>query len=192
MFFKLWLKEPLKIGAVLPSSRDLAEAMARWVPAGRHGPIIELGAGTGAVTDALLEAGVAPADLVVVEREATLYDLLQERYPHLLVVRGDACDLVGVLAPHGVSRAAAVVSSLPILAMRKPVQQAIVEQSFTLLEPGAPFIQFTYGLFSPLPRRDLGLEGEVKERVLVNLPPASVWLYRRRNGAGSGGNGRVD
>ena len=192
LLFKLWLKEPLKIGAVVPSSRELAEAMARCVPADQRGPVIELGGGTGVVTEALLETGIAPEALVVVERDATLYELLRDRYPQLGVVQGDASDLVRVLAPLGVSSATAVVSSLPLLSMRKPVQQAIVEQSFALLEPGAPFIQFTYGLFSPLRRRELGLEGEVKERVLINLPPASVWLYRRRNGAGFGGNGRAD
>ncbi len=179
LLFKLWLKDPLNIGAVVPSSRDLAEAMARLVPAGRGFPVIELGAGTGVVTDALLEVGVAPADLVVVERDDTLYRLLLERYPNLRIVRGDAAALVDAMKPVGIERASAVVSSLPILSMRKPVQQAIVEQSFALLEPGAPFIQFTYGLFSPLPRREFGLSGQVKDRILNNLPPASVWLYRR-------------
>jgi phosphatidylethanolamine/phosphatidyl-N-methylethanolamine N-methyltransferase len=185
LLFKLWLKEPLKIGAVVPSSRDLAEAMARLVPARRSSPVIELGAGTGVVTDALLEAGIAADDLVVVERDDTLYRLLIDRYPQLKIVQGDAAALVEALKPIGIDRASAVVSSLPILSMRKPVQQAIVEQSFALLEPGAPFIQFTYGLFSPLPRREFGLSGQVKDRVFTNLPPASVWLYwrgRRVNG----------
>lgn len=180
LLFKLWLKDPLKIGAVVPSSRELAEAMARLVPARRRFPVIELGAGTGVVTDALLEAGVASADLVAVERDLTLYRLLLERYPNLRIVQGDAASLVGVVKTVGVEHASAVVSSLPILSMRKPVQQAIVEQSFAVLEPGAPFIQFTYGLFSPLPRREFGLSGQVEDRIFNNLPPASVWLYRRR------------
>jgi phosphatidylethanolamine/phosphatidyl-N-methylethanolamine N-methyltransferase len=181
LLFKLWLKEPLKIGAVVPSSRDLAEAMARLVPLRRGSPVIELGAGTGVVTDALLKAGIAADDLVVVERDDTLFRLLTDRYPQLKVVQGDAAALVEALKPIGIDRASAVVSSLPILSMRKSVQQAIVEHSFALLEPGAPFIQFTYGLFSPLPRREFGLSGQLKDRVFTNLPPASVWLYRRRH-----------
>jgi phosphatidylethanolamine/phosphatidyl-N-methylethanolamine N-methyltransferase len=66
--------------------------------------------------------------------------------------------------------------------MRKTTQQRIIEQSLALLEPGAPLIQFTYGLFSPIPRREFGVRGEVKRRVLNNLPPASVWLYHRPAG----------
>lgn len=179
LLFKLWLKDPLRIGAVRPSSRELAEAMARLVPQQAEGPVIELGGGTGAVTRALLKAGVAADRLVVVERDPTLHRLLRDQYPEATVVLGDAARLVEALRPYGIGQACAVVSSLPILTMRKPVRRQIVEQSFALLRSGAPFIQFTYGLFSPLSRRELSLIGEVKDRVLHNLPPASVWLYYR-------------
>lgn len=179
LLFKLWLKDPLKIGAITPSSRQLAEAMARLVPPQATGPVVELGGGTGVVTRALLEAGVTADRLIVVERDPTLHRLLRDRYSDVTVVLGDAASLVETLRPYGIDRASAVVSSLPILSMRKPVRRAIVEGSFALLEPDAPFIQFTYGLFSPLSRRELGLTGQVKGRVLNNLPPASVWLYHR-------------
>jgi phosphatidylethanolamine/phosphatidyl-N-methylethanolamine N-methyltransferase len=184
LLFKLWLKHPLRIGAVAPSSRDLADAMARLVPQQADGPmadgpVVELGGGTGVVTRALLEAGVAAERLVVVERDPTLHRLLCDQYPAVTVVQGDAANLVETLRPYGIDRACAVVSSLPILSMRKSVRRAIAEQSFALLAPKAPFIQFTYGLFSPLSRRELGLIGEVKDRILHNLPPASVWLYYR-------------
>jgi len=71
------------------------------------------------------------------------------------ILRGDAADLAGLLRPLGITRACAVVSGLPLLAMRDTVRDRIVEESFALLEPGAPFIQFTYGLASPIPRRKL-------------------------------------
>ncbi|MEX2009152.1 MAG: ribose ABC transporter permease [Dongiaceae bacterium] len=179
MLLRSWLKNPLHIGAVAPSSRDLAEAMARLVPVGADGPVIELGGGTGVVTDALLAAGVPPDRLVVVERDAALHAYLAREYPDVAVVRGDAAKLAELLRPLGIDAARAVVSSLPILSMSRATRHAIVEQSFALLAPGAPFIQFTYGLFSPLARREFGLEGALRKRVLGNLPPASVWLYRR-------------
>jgi phosphatidylethanolamine/phosphatidyl-N-methylethanolamine N-methyltransferase len=84
-----------------------------------------------------------------------------------------------LLAPLGIERVDAVVSGLPLLAMRESVRERIIESGFALLEPNAPFIQFTYGLSSPIPRRKLGVEGAVKRRILNNLPPASVWLYYR-------------
>ena len=179
LFLKRWLKDPLMIGAIAPSSRELAAAMARLVPGDSQDPVIELGGGTGVITQALLEAGIAPARLIVVERDEALHDLLVKRFPEVRVLRGNAADLGELLRPLGVSRACAVVSGLPLLAMRDSVRDRIVEESFALLGPGAPFIQFTYGLVSPIPRRKLGIQGEVKSRVLNNLPPASVWLYHR-------------
>jgi len=179
LFLRRWLKDPLKIGAIAPSSRELAAAMARLVPAGSQDPVIELGGGTGSITEALLEAGVAPSRLFVVERDVALHELLVRRFPQVRILLGDAAELTTLLRPLGISRACAVVSGLPLLAMRDSVRDRIVEASFALLGPGAPFIQFTYGLASPIPRRKLGVHGEVKSRVLNNLPPASVWLYHR-------------
>lgn len=179
LFFRQWLRNPLKIGALAPSSRELAEAMARLVPMPLTGPVIELGGGTGPVTAALLEAGAAPDRLYVIERDPELHQHLTRRFPSVHVIRGDAAGLTRLLRPLGVHDAAAVVSGLPMLSMKRSVVRAIVEESFALLAPGAPFIQFTYGLFSPVPRRAFGVVGTVEDHVLTNLPPARVWVYRR-------------
>jgi len=179
LFLKRWLKDPLKIGAIAPSSRELGAAMAKLVPMGAAEPVIELGGGTGAITEALLAAGIAPQRLIVVEHDEALHNLLVKRFPEVRILRGDAAHLTALLRPLGIKRASAIVSGLPLLAMRKSVAQSIVEESFLLLAPGAPFIQFTYGLFSPIPYRKLGVRGEVKRRVLNNLPPASVWMFYR-------------
>ncbi|HZF33892.1 MAG TPA: methyltransferase [Candidatus Angelobacter sp.] len=179
LFLRRWLKDPLMIGAIAPSSRELAAAMARLVPVDSQDPVIELGGGTGVITQALLDAGIAPARLFVVERDGALHDLLVKRFPEVRILLGSAADLTDLLRPLGVAKACAVVSGLPLLAMRDSLRDRIVEESFALLGPSAPFIQFTYGLASPIPRRKLGIQGEVKSRVLNNLPPASVWLYHR-------------
>lgn len=179
LFFRLWLKDPFKIGAIAPSGKELARAMANQVPEITHYPIVELGGGTGVITQALLERGIPPEKLICVERDPTLHDLLQKRFPQVKVVQGDAARLGALLHPHGISKVSAVVSGLPLLAFRKSVQQEIVAAGFALLERGAPFIQFTYGPFSPLPRKEFGLVGRVRKRILSNLPPASVWVYHR-------------
>jgi len=183
LFLKRWLKDPLKIGAIAPSSRELAAAMARLVPANSQDLVIELGGGTGVITQALLEAGISPARLIVVERDEALHDLLVKRFPEVRILRGDAADLAGLLRPLGITRACAVVSGLPLLAMRDSVRDRIVEESFALLEAGAPFIQFTYGPYSPVGRERLGVSGKVATWVPANLPPASVWVYRRATGS---------
>jgi phosphatidylethanolamine/phosphatidyl-N-methylethanolamine N-methyltransferase len=183
MFFRQWLRNPLRIGAVAPSSRDLAEAMARLVPMPLHGtpggPVIELGGGTGPITTALLDVGVPPDQLYVVERDPLLHRRLATRFPAVHVLHGDAAHLRSLLHPLGVHEAAAVVSGLPLLSMKRSVQRAIVQEAFAFLPHGAPYIQFTYGLFSPVPRRAFGVVGRPESVVLGNLPPARVWVYRK-------------
>jgi phosphatidylethanolamine/phosphatidyl-N-methylethanolamine N-methyltransferase len=180
LLFKLWLKNPRSIGAVAVSSPELAAAMARQVPRDIAGYVVELGGGTGAVTRALLASGIAPERLVVIERDPVLHRYLSDRFPGARVLLGDALHLAALLRRHNVAPVSAIVSSLPLLTFKRSIQLRIGAQAFALLQPGAPFIQFTYGIFSPLPRERLGIEGEVEERVLQNLPPASVWRYTKR------------
>jgi phosphatidylethanolamine/phosphatidyl-N-methylethanolamine N-methyltransferase len=182
LLLKLWLKNPLKIGAVAASSPELAAAMARHIPPGSDGYVLELGGGTGPVTRAILDTGVPPERLIVVERDPVLHLHLAKRYPNVRVLQGDALHLQQLLRREGIHPVKAIVSSLPLLTMKKAIQHRIGAQAFAALEPGAPFIQFTYGLFSPLNRRLLGVHGTVEDRVLQNLPPASVWLYRKGRG----------
>jgi phosphatidylethanolamine/phosphatidyl-N-methylethanolamine N-methyltransferase len=179
MFFRMWLSNPRHIGAIAPSSRRLADAMARQVPVEDDGPVIELGGGTGVITAALLRAGISPSRLVVVERDPRLHGLLSERYPDLRIVLGDAARLVETLRPLGIRHAAAIVSGLPLLSIPRDIQDEILRGVFALLPPAAPFIQFTYGPFSPVRHRRLGVSGSVARRVARNLPPATVWVYRR-------------
>ncbi|WP_374380106.1 class I SAM-dependent methyltransferase [Dongia sp.] len=194
LLFKLWLKNPRSIGAVAVSGPELAAAMARQIPKQLDGYVVELGGGTGSVTRAILAAGVAPDRLIVIERDPMLHKHLVERFPGVRILLGDALHLPSLLRRHNVAPVAAIVSSLPLLSLKKSIQLRIGAQAFAVLEPGAPFIQFTYGLFSPLPRNRLGIVGEVEERVLQNLPPASVWRYVRPAGqlARSHGRSKLD
>jgi phosphatidylethanolamine/phosphatidyl-N-methylethanolamine N-methyltransferase len=179
LFLSRWLKAPQRIGAVAPSGRALARAMAREVSPHGDGVVVELGGGTGSITRALLERGVAPGRLVVVERDYTLAALLRKRFPGVKIVRGDAGELASLLASLGIVRIDAVVSSLPLLSMPKSVRRRIVQEGVAVLGPGGAFIQFTYGVASPIPAPEFGLRGEVADRVFLNFPPASVWRFRR-------------
>jgi len=179
LFLGRWLSNPMRVGAIAPSSRRLADAMAREVPPGRKGWVIELGAGTGVITAALLRAGIEPGRLAAVERDPLLHGHLVDRFPGVHVLLGDAARLGEVVKPLGIRSAVAVVSGLPLLAFPRGLQDRIVEAAFELLAPGAPFIQFTYGPMSPVGRERLNVEGSVARRIIGNLPPASVWVYRR-------------
>ena len=122
-FIRAWFDNPMKTGAVSPSGRFLARMMARYVDPERPGPIIELGPGTGPVTEALIARGIAPERLVLVEYDAAFCRLLARRYPAATIVKGDAYRLKETLAGILGAPAAAVVSGLPLLT--KPERQRL-------------------------------------------------------------------
>jgi phosphatidylethanolamine/phosphatidyl-N-methylethanolamine N-methyltransferase len=179
LFLGRWLKAPHRIGAMAPSSRYLARAMAQEIDPRRDRLVIELGGGTGSITRALLQSGLPPERLLVVERDRRLYRLLRWRFPQLRVLRGDAAHLVELVRPLGITSASAVVSSLPLLSMPRTLRREIVDQSFRLLGERGALIQYTYGPSSPLAGPEYGVAGRIASRVWLNFPPAAVWRFER-------------
>ena len=185
LFLKRWLRRPLAMGAVVPSGRLLAEAMAKTtkaVMAGRPGHVVELGAGTGEVTKALLAAGLAPERLALIERDPELARFLRRHFPGPRIIEGDAARLPRLLAEHDVAPVAAVVSSLPLLSLPAGIVQSIVAGVFEALPRGAALVQFTYGPTPPVPRavrERLHLDGAHGKRIWRNVPPAVVWTFTR-------------
>src|SRR6516164_9656000 len=178
-FIRSWIERPLSIGAVTPSGKMLARAMARYVDPDSDGPVVELGPGTGPVTAALVEAGVAPSRLVLVEFNPAFCRILRARYPDATLVQGDAYSLRRLLEALLIQPAAAVVSGLPLVTKPLKMRLRLVRDAFDLMLPGAPFVQFTYSVASPLPRRVGGFSSEASERIWMNIPPARVWVYRK-------------
>jgi phosphatidylethanolamine/phosphatidyl-N-methylethanolamine N-methyltransferase len=189
LFLKRWLRRPLAIGAVVPSGRLLAEAMADTTLAnldGQAGQVVELGAGTGEVTKALLDKGIAPGRLALVERDPELSVFLRRRFPGPRVIEGDAAKLPRLLADHGIEGVGAVVSSLPLLSLPAAVVDGIVSGVFEALPPGGALVQFTYGPTPPIPRavrKRLQLDSAHGRRIWRNVPPAVVWTFKRPAGA---------
>ncbi len=178
-FIRSWIERPLSIGAVTPSGKILARAMARYVDPNSTGPVVELGPGTGPVTEALVEAGVNPARLVLVEFNPNFCNLLRSRYPEATLVQGDAYSMRRLLATLLLQPAAAVVSGLPLITKPITTRMRLLRDAFDLMLPGAPFVQFTYSVASPVPRRLGGFSVEASERIWLNFPPARVWVYRK-------------
>jgi phosphatidylethanolamine/phosphatidyl-N-methylethanolamine N-methyltransferase len=179
-FIRSWIEKPLSTGAVMPSSRVLARAMARYVDPQSSGPIIELGPGTGPVTEALVRRGVDPARLILVEFNPDFCRLLRSRYPAATVVQGDAYRLRRLLGDDITKSAAAVVSGLPLVTKPLRTRLRLISEAMTLLADGAPFVQFTYAMLPPIPRELSGVRAESSELIWMNLPPARVWVYRGR------------
>jgi phosphatidylethanolamine/phosphatidyl-N-methylethanolamine N-methyltransferase len=178
-FIRSWLEKPLSTGAVTPSGRVLARAMARYVEPEVPGPVVELGPGTGPVTEALVAHGVDPARLVLVEFNPMFCQLLRARFPAATVIQADAYGLRRALASLLRQPAAAMVSGLPMFTKPLRTRVRLLRDALTLMRPGAPFVQFTYAVVPPIPRAFAGVQAEASERIWMNLPPARVWVYRK-------------
>jgi phosphatidylethanolamine/phosphatidyl-N-methylethanolamine N-methyltransferase len=178
-FFRTWFEKPLRVGAVTPSSKALARTMAAYIDPAAPGPIIELGPGTGPITEALVAQGIDTGRLVLVEFDTTFCRLLRARYPSATVVQGDAYGLKRILGNFLREPAAAVVSGLPLFTKPLRVRLRLLFEAFGLMLPGAPFVQFTYNALAPMPTRLDRVRVEASERVWMNIPPARVWVYRR-------------
>jgi phospholipid N-methyltransferase len=178
IFMRETLRNPRAMGTGWASSSQLARAIANQVPLTQQGLIVELGGGTGAVTDALLQKGIAPERLVSIEQSASLADYLHKRYPTVRVIKGDAlhlCDLLG----SDYQRVNTIVSGLPFRSIPRTVGHDIIKQIERLLPPKEGlFIQFTYdltgrGFFLPHHFRHVSYK-----IVWGNLPPARIDTYR--------------
>jgi phosphatidylethanolamine/phosphatidyl-N-methylethanolamine N-methyltransferase len=178
-FLRSWIEKPLHMGAVMPSGRVLARTMAQYVNIDSTDPVVELGPGTGAITNALIEHGVDQKRLVLVEYNPGFCALLRDRYPQATVVQGDAYTLRDSLWNVLGAPAAAVVSGLPLVTKPMLTRLKLIRDAFAMLTPGAPFVQFTYSVAPPIPKSLPGVLTEASERIWMNLPPARVWVYRK-------------
>ncbi|MFA6985474.1 MAG: SAM-dependent methyltransferase [Arenimonas sp.] len=184
-FFRQWLKNPLRVAAISPSSKQLARQMMTQLP--KHSRrVIELGGGTGVFTQALLDHGIAASELLVLELNEELHQHLVKQFPGSMVVCGDAGNLLEIARSHGFAgddRADAVISGLGLLSMPRQTQQSILQAAFDSLQPEGRFIQFTYGPANPVTREVIdALELSARRASFTwwNVPPATVYVYQRR------------
>lgn len=183
-FVRQWLRDPTKTASVVPSGRQLANLMVEQLP-DPCAHVIEIGAGTGVFTRALLDAGVAPANLLVVEINPDLSAFLRERFPGVAIACADARNLDALAAQHGLladDRPDAVVSGLGLLSMSSELRCGILRAAFAAMHEGGRFVQFTYGPSSPVRRNErnaLGLSVRRAGFAPRNLPPATVYVYQR-------------
>ena len=175
LFMRELFANPASAGAPCPSSRQLAAAMAAGVPLSGTGLIVEVGAGTGVVTQALLDRGIAPERLLVVERSPMLFEYLRHRFPELHVVLGDAVALKSFLPSR--TEIDAMVSSIPLRSLPYEQSEAIVRHWCALLPRGTPLIQYTYALRGPLRHLSSRFETRTTRFAWLNFPPARVVTF---------------
>ncbi|MFZ1428660.1 MAG: hypothetical protein WAS21_18050 [Geminicoccaceae bacterium] len=179
LFFRQWLRSPKSMGSVLPSSRVLARAIAAevaWQP-GQY--VVELGGGTGAISQGLIDRGIPRDRLIVIELDGALHSYLKERLTGCHVIQGDATRLDEILTRLGFSDIGTVVSGLPMVGMPEEFQRSIIEQGFKVMSPGSFMLQYSYSPITPIPAKKLGITAKIARYVLWNFPPAAVWRYTK-------------
>jgi phosphatidylethanolamine/phosphatidyl-N-methylethanolamine N-methyltransferase len=181
VFLREWLANPQRTGSVAPSSPKLAAAMARWLPKNPESYVLELGPGTGAVTDALLKRGLREDRLVAIEHNENLAKLLQKKFPRAHIIAGDAWQLDKLLAANSIpiESVGAVISSLPLLNFPKEEAAALAAKIRNILEPRGRWVQYSYQIVKDRSRGGDDFRLVASQLVWLNLPPARVSVYQK-------------
>lgn len=176
LFFKRWLANPLQMGSIIPSSATFSRLIAERVQFDDDEVVVELGAGTGTVTRALLRAGVPTEKLVVVEIVPDMAQHLRESFPGVQVICGDGLDLPRVLEQAGAGKVGDVICGIPLVMLPKPIKRKIVG-AMLAASPTRGFLHLSYCITSPLASAELGLTGKRLAWTMKNFPPGGVWRY---------------
>jgi phosphatidylethanolamine/phosphatidyl-N-methylethanolamine N-methyltransferase len=181
LFLQEWFANPQRTGAVVPSSRKLAAAMAHWLPSDPESYVLELGPGTGAVTQALLANGLREERLVAIERNPKLALLLRERFPRAHVITGDAWQLDDLLRRRNIriDRVGAVISSLPLLNFSPEQAEALADKIRAVLAPQGTWVQYSYRIHKRRTRGTSRFHLLASKIVWLNLPPARVSVFQK-------------
>ncbi len=177
-FLQSVYRNPVRAGSIAPSSSALSKRMASFVPQDGS-PVVELGAGTGAFTSAILDRGVAPDRMWVVELDPSLAQYLRNEFPAVNVLCGNAADLPRLLPAELHGSVGAIISGVPMRNLSRERRRETMAAALQVLRPGGDFLQFTYGLRRPIETKGLPLQARRMGRVWTNLPPAAVWCYRK-------------
>lgn len=180
LFFRRWLQNPLQMGSIIPSSPVLGKLIAKHIDKGSDAAVLELGAGTGAVTHSLIRSGIAPKRIVLVEIVPEMAEHLELTFPETKVLQADAFNLPADKLNHIAADIGTVICGIPLVLLPEKKQRQFIDQ-VEVVAPGKGFLLYTYCITSPLPYRTLKLEAERLAWTPLNFPPASVWHYRPKS-----------
>lgn len=179
LFFKGWQRDKKGVGALIPTSIHTARRMASVINPQSGKPVLELGAGTGVITRAILERGIAPHEVISVEYSRNFYDGLVQRFPGVDFRLGDAFQLDDVLGSRSDEQFDCVISAVPMLSFPMEQRVLLLEDLLSRIPEGRPVIQITYGPLSPVTKMPDRYVVSHYDFVVRNLPPAQLWTYRR-------------
>lgn len=179
VFFQRWMANPLSVGSITPSGPGLRKLIRENLVCGPDEVVVEFGAGTGAITRALLEAGIPARRVYSFEIDPHFAQYVHGVYPDVNLINGDCRKAAETLGPDLVGKVGTVVTGIPMVTMPVSVQKEIVEAAFSVMPEGRAFLLYTYMLHSPLNLKMLNLKAKRVGFTWQNVPPASVWAYSK-------------
>jgi phospholipid N-methyltransferase len=176
-FFRGFLRHPRYVGSVVPSSVFLARRLAGAVRGART--VVELGPGTGAVTQAMLRVLPARSRLLAIELDEDFATMLENVADERLIVhRGNATQLSQAVARHALHNVDAVVSGIPFSTIGTQRGLQVLEQAWASLQPGGVFI--AYQIRGDVARLAGGVMGAPRTAIeLRNVPPLRIYSWRK-------------
>ena len=177
-WLRTYLKHPLQLGALFPSGPSLGALMVEHIKPDQHLPILELGAGSGSFTRALLAKGIPEEDLILVEQSQDFANYLETSFPRAKVICGDATNVVEILSQSGIHQCAEIVSGIPLYSIGSALRRIICNEALKLLKLGGSLAQVSYIPRCSIPN-DIIIAHSARKTycgmVLNNIPPAFVW-----------------
>lgn len=176
LFFQRWLTNPLQMGSVVPSSAALCARIVRQTRRAPNEAVLELGAGTGVISRALLASGVPADRLFVIEIAPRMAAHLRRVLPGARVIEGDASRLPELVPKEWHGRIGTVICGIPLVLLPFSEQRRFIA-AMQAVAPGRGFLHFSYCATSPISLRRHAMAGRREAWTPLNFPPASVWRY---------------
>lgn len=172
-----FVRSPQQIGTIIPSSRFLAKKMISCVNAQSAKCIVELGAGTGAVTSEVLRQAGPQTRVLIIDVNADAVRLLQERLSqakNVEIIHADARHLEKILSERGIESVEAIVSSLPFTSLSSEMTDEILSTAARVLKANGHFVAFQYTTVLSRKFADF-FQIRAKKLEFRNIPPAIIY-----------------
>lgn len=176
IFLKQWIKNPGRLGTLAPISNRLAQKAAACIENPSHQRVVEIGAGPGRLTRALLHTGIQPHNFKAIELDPNLCAYAQQSLPHIDFIEGDAASLPLLLPKDWIKKVDIVFSTIPFMYLAAHKRTDIVNAAFNVLKPGGILFHLTYYWGNPL--QHMMLDASRATSVWFNAPPAFIWRYQ--------------
>lgn len=185
-FLQAFLKNPAKVGAIAPSSPELAQKMIKNIAPDEENIILELGVGTGAITKFVQDIVPNDKSYLGVELDRDLVKNLKKNYPDLKIVRGNACDAFSIYQKSGLGKVGFIICCLPFVSIPNETGEEILSQVDKFMEKGCTFrtFQYAHGYYFPSAiklrehMRDRYGKAHRSRLIMKNVPPAFTLTWK--------------